>query len=313
MTVLPASTTRTQVEIEFTGYCNAKCVACPRSKMPKLGFLSCDKLFRILDMYQAYRNPLTGKRARFVVAGGGEPLLHRGAVTLLRRIRARQFEVSLISNGSRLHKHDVHGIIENTNELLFSFWGIEPIEYFRSMKLDFKTSLANVEMAINLAKKIGTKVVIQYLRTPELMSSEDDIRAFWEARGVLDVRGGYQTWNRANLLPVPGRLLELSASISPDFERRIWCADLYFSDAFSWDGELIMCCCDYFNGKRRGLGNVESLDVDKIGLRKGELLESSRSQACKACLLPRRLRARQLAGEVLRYLPETERADLLYE
>ena len=108
---LPHGHAPTQVEIEFTNICNARCVACPRHDMPDYGYLSGPTLARILDVYRDYRNDLSGRRPKVVLAGGGEPLLHRQAISFIRQIRSAGFRITLITNASRFHAVDMDGLI----------------------------------------------------------------------------------------------------------------------------------------------------------------------------------------------------------
>lgn len=309
---LPSLPSSTQVEVEFTNTCNARCSACPRSDMPIFGWLGETTLAAILALYADYRHPLTGERPRLIVAGGGEPLLHPGALNLLEQCRSSGLRVSLITNASRFHVVNLERLLQTIDELLISFWGIERREYEAAMKLDFDTCLANVETVAGLARHFSVPLAIQWLQTQHLRSDEMSIHRFWALRGIHDVRGGSVVWNRAGELHAIDNLLARSQSLLPDFSRRIWCSDLYFSDAYSWSGDLVLCCCDYFRSQRVTLGNIDHLSRERIAAIKQQLLEERLASPCAACRLPRRTRAQQLAPGVVPRLASDEVQMLTY-
>jgi len=306
---LPAPT---QVELEFTNRCNARCTACPRTDMPGYGQMTLAVLRQILSLYAQYRHPLTAARPRLVIAGGGEPLLHPHAVELLRLCHASGLHVTLISNASRFHKVDLDAVLANVDQLLVSFWGIEPVEYESAMKLDFECSLKNVERASAIAAACGTQIAVQWLRTAHLRSDADSIWRFWAQRGIFDVRGGDVVWNRAGALEGIEVELDRSESLTPDFDRPVWCSDLFFSDSWGCSGELVLCCCDYFTSGQTRLGHCSTLTHREIASAKQELLDQFRATKCAKCKLPRRYRAVQLAEDVLARLPIAEQRVLMY-
>jgi MoaA/NifB/PqqE/SkfB family radical SAM enzyme len=309
---LPNEPACTQVEIEFTNYCNARCVACPRSDMPSYGFMTEQTLSTIVEVYRDYRNPLTGTRPRLIVAGGGEPLLHTRAAELLSLCRSSGLFVSLITNASRFHCVDLNRILSNVDQLLISFWGIREDEYTQSMHLDYKLALSNVDSALPLAHRAGVSVALQYLRTKHLVSSDEDIQKFWIDRGIEDVRGGNVMWNRGGRLSDIDESLRISEALLPDFSRRVWCADLYFSDAYSWDGALVLCCCSFFTSHSRPLGRIQNLDIEKISEIKAQVLKNRGQDSCVNCRLPRRFRPAQLAPDILDKLSPEEYHRLTY-
>jgi len=207
---------------------------------------------------------------------------------------------------------DLDRLLTNVDELKISFWGIQEAEYCDAMKLDFTTSLRNVESAIMLSKCRDVSLCIQWLRTPHLTSDADAIRKFWSVRGIDDVRGGDVMWNRAGALVGIKTELDRSEALVPDFSRRVWCSDIYFSDCYSWPGDLVLCCCDFLNGKRVPLGHVECLSLEKIAMLKKSILEGTPPGQCVGCRLPRRVRALQLAPDVLGLLSADEQSMLTY-
>lgn len=115
--LLPEHSAPTQVEIEFTNLCNARCVACPRANMPVGGFISEETVAEICELCKDYKHPVDGLPVRVIIAGGGEPTLHRSADQLAGIIRAYGFHVTLITNASRFDRIDAENLIENVDRL----------------------------------------------------------------------------------------------------------------------------------------------------------------------------------------------------
>ena len=304
---LPSGHLPTQVEIEFTNVCNARCVACPRHDMPKYGYLAKATLERILELYSAYRNELSGRPVKVVVAGGGEPLLHPGALAHLRRIKEAGFRVSLITNASRFHTVDLDMLASVSDEILISFWGIEEDEYERSMKLDYRTVLQNVR-ALRAQRHRRVNIGVQCLRTEHIRSRPDQIREFWRREGIEDVRGFDSWWNRAGQVETTFVAEFAEKPHTPDFSRRVWCSDLYFSDTYTWQGDLVLCCCHFFHSEQVPLGNIESLSLGRVQKAKEQVFRDVPRAACVNCSLPRQARANQLAGELRDFMGHGARA-----
>jgi Radical SAM superfamily/4Fe-4S single cluster domain len=293
-----------QVEVEFTNVCNAHCTACPRSDMPRAGMLTEETLDRILEPYR-------GTALRVTVAGGGEPLIHRRAPELLERIVAAGFETTLITNASQLTPERTERILRlGLGLICVSFWGVEEGEYERAMRLPYKATLEKVEHLALRARETGTPVLVLWVRSPEISSSDESIEAFWRDRGIEVDMGDNDPWNRGGLVgqrpgtPERGHL--------PDPSRRIWCADFFFSDAYTWAGDCILCCCNYFTSKQICIGNVWEQDARELARRKAGILDVRPLPAmCQVCRLPRDKRAAWLAAPVLDTLTPEDRAMLL--
>ena len=289
----------TQVEIELTNVCNASCVACPRDDLPRYGYMTADTLTQILGVYRGYRNDLSGVRPKFILAGGGEPLLHRNAVEFVQQIKQERFRVCLITNASRLHTVDLDGLVDSVDEILVSFWGIEPSEYERAMGLDFATSLRNVRL---LKTRLDNRVhgeapiAIQCLDNEHLTSRPGEIGEFWRREGISDIRGFGSWWNRGGQLATPSESEGCERPDRPDFSRALWCSDIYFSDTYTWRGDLTLCCCYFFHQKQVLLGNVSKLTLGQIQDRKDAVFRGLPPEPCRRCELPRRSRTEQLAG-----------------
>ncbi|HWT30795.1 MAG TPA: radical SAM protein [Propylenella sp.] len=311
-----------EVEIEFTNHCNAHCTACPRADMPNSGMLRPDTLQHILAIVGDIRAETlrtaveTGAELpRITVAGGGEPFLHRDALSLLRQIRSTTPELHVITNGSAITPGRASELVAlEPASITCSFWGICEAEYEAAMSLPFERTLARVEHLGRLCADAGIAFEISWVRTPEIRSTDEEIAAFWIRRDIPIGMSNSAMWNRAGLLDGKAAWKPAPGVRAPDSSRRIWCSEISLSVAFDWSGRCILCCCGYFDRRTTVLGNAADDDWATLRDRKRAILDERPLPApCRSCLLPRRAQAEWLAAPVTSLLSGAERADLFYQ
>ena len=311
-----------QVEVEFTNACNARCSACPRSDMPKAGLMSQMTLDLILDAYLEARprymiNELIGGTdyPKMTVAGGGDPLIHPEALALLSHIVSRGFKTHLITNASKLTPADIEALAKlGLSSIGVSFWGVRRAEYERAMKLPYEQTLSNVEQLAAATRSTGVPLCVLWVRTPEITSPDEEVAAFWNARQIEVDLTDTHMWNRGGLTTLPRSRVAPDVLKLPDLSRRVWCADLFFSDTYRWNGECILCCCNYFTSQPYTLGDIQTTGLDKLARLKAGVLRARPVPAmCRICELPRRERGEWLAGPWLVHLRQNERDMLIYE
>lgn len=293
----------TEIEIELTNRCNAACVACPREDMPRFGLMTEATLDGILGLYDAASaEPLLSSwvARRVTLAGGGDPLLHPQAPEFIERIARSGFAVHLITNAAAATETRVEQLVTSgLTSIAVSFWGIEADEYERSMHLPFARTLRNVEHLAARARDTQIPLTITWVRVPTLQSSTAEIAAFWAERGIDVNISDNEMWNRGGLLST-GPNTPTRDLLLPDPARQVWCADLALSDAWTWDGSCVMCCCDYFTSSRRVVGNLKRDGYTTLKRRKKDLLAARPlPDMCRKCLQPRRNQASWL-GEPIR-------------
>ena len=319
-TRLPEYPEPVEVEIELTNRCNARCTACPRDDMPLAGLLDVATLDLILDAYADARPgytlnqpPSSMVQPRISVAGGGEPLLHPEAVALLARVVARGFPVHLITNGSLLTDERIAELLDvGLSSVCISFWGVKKDEYERAMRLPYERTLERVETFAQAASAAHLPVRVLWVRSPEIVSRRDEIAAFWSERGIAVEMGDNVMWNRGGLLQIarrPQEGLEL-----PDPRRRIWCADLFFSDTYDWRGRCLLCCCNYFCSDSYELGDIRTHTPRDISAIKAQILSARPLPSmCVGCEQPRREQSTWLAEPWLSRISAAERAMVTYD
>jgi organic radical activating enzyme len=320
---LPSLPEPAQIELEFTNACNARCTACPRSDMPGKGLMSEDTLDAILDAYDEISDDFALARARkdgdrypsVVVAGGGDPFLHPRAESMLGRIRQRGRATHVITNASRLDERRIDDLVATgLSSVSVSFWGIHRDEYESAMRLPYDKTLATVELLAERTREAGIPLCVIWVNVDQITSTPGEVAAFWTDRGIaVDLSDNYQ-WNRGSLLTGPLPPESRARGSYPDPTRRIWCSDLFFSDSFRWDGEGLLCCCNYFTSNPVAFGNINRDGLTVIRARKAALSRRRPvPDMCQTCVLPRRIRTEFLAEPWLPLLSEADRAELLLE
>jgi pyruvate-formate lyase-activating enzyme len=319
---LPQVPEPVELEIELTNICNASCSVCPRLDMPQSGILQPDTLERILDAYVELRERHSLNRAlagamfpRLTVAGGGEPMLHPRAIEMMARMVARGFPVHLITNGSRISERRVEPLLATgITSIAVSFWGIVAEDYEAAMRLPFAPTLARVERLAAAARRAGVRLAVTWVATPQVRSAPAEIQEFWAARGIDVEVADNDAWNRGGLIQIGAPAGPTVAARLPDPRRRIWCSDLFFTDAWTWQGDCVLCCCNYFTSGSIVLGNIRTHDLRDIAAIKGEILRRRPLPAmCDVCEQPRRSQSTWLAEPWLPLLTPEERAMVTYD
>jgi hypothetical protein len=318
---LPETPWAVEIELELTNVCNASCVACPRGDMPAHGRMTRATVDRILDRYDVVRarHPLNLRRGGLdypyvTLAGGGEPLIHPQATGFIRHIVERGYRVHLISNCSALTERRLDELIDSgVSSVACSFWGVTKAEYERAMHLPYERSLRWVERLAERAAAAGIELCVTWVRSAAITSSDEDIARFWAERGIpVDMSDNYM-WNRGGLNPLPLDPAADDVLKLPDFARDVWCADLYFSDTWSWDGRALLCCCNYFTSGRYEIGDAHTDGVGDLSQRKAELLGARPAPAmCQVCRQPRTQQSRWLAEPWRPYLSDEQWNRLTY-
>lgn len=293
---LPDLPEPTEIEIEVTNHCNASCIACPRQSLsaPK-GFMSEAIFHRIIETYSNRKthyqiNRLIGNNTYPImsVAGLGEPLLHPQLAPLMSLAVNAEFRVTLFTNGNLLTEQKAEELIQSGIERIYvSFWGIEPVEYTRSMGLDYDRSLANVLSCAKLCHGTPTNLIICWIQTPLIQSAPQEILTFWRDKEVEVDMSEFAPWNRGGFL-TGDMYTDIFARYRPfEFSKRIWCSQLYFADTITWDGQVVLCSQDYFQ-RTCILGDIDT-PLPIIAQAKQQVLRScSIPPMCQACRKPNR-------------------------
>ena len=215
----------------------------------------------------------------------GEPLMNKNIFDYIRYVSEHKFYSVLFTNVSLLNEEKALELVESgISHIYVSFWGIKKQEYEMSMGLNYENSLKNIDYLIPLAKKKGIPITIIWVKTEFIESSPDEINEFWEKKGVI-VDTENDPWNRGGYLDfqesqIPPQFLGV------DFNKEIWCSQLYFTDTICWNGDQILCSCDYYK-KENILGNLNVDELKDLAARKKILLSNGQSiPICTQCKKP---------------------------
>lgn len=291
MFILPIIPEPTEIEIEVTNHCNANCVACPRDKLGvKKGMMSMKTFRYIIDKFEKYRDEMkiniyTQKYEYPIVtfAGMGEPLLNENIFKFIRYASDKKFHTVIFTNASLLDQEKAHELINSgINRIYISFWGIEREEYELSMGLDYNKSLRNVEYLAKIVKDKGIPITITWVKNPKIKSTPLEIKKFWNDKG-LEVDDDNTPWNRGGNLEASEIDVKFEKFINVDLEKEIWCSQMYFTDTICWDGDIILCSCDYYM-KENVVGNLNEMDIEETHNNKKNILISKKLPSlCKMC------------------------------
>lgn len=273
--------------------------------MPVHGLMTRSTFERILDMYAEARSDSSLSRLegwergpRMTLAGGGEPTINPKLAEMIRDAVDRRFDIGLITNGSRMTDHMIEDVVAaGISSIAVSFWGIRREEYEAAMNLPYASTLRRV---INLHAACHAAAIpfqIIWVRSPEIQSSDAEVTDFWNSHGITVDIDDTTAWNRGGLLPKTPNTEAPLGVLRPDPMRRIWCSDLYFSDSYRWNGDCVLCCCNFFNKEPISLGNIQELSYENLRQRKREILDRRPLPSmCRVCELPRERRLQWLAG-----------------
>lgn len=268
-------------DVEASGVCNLHCPFCPREYLPQGGVMSQDTFTRFLD-HVPLRHTDT---VSFV--GLGEPTLNRRLPDFIRQVKARYpgAQTWVTSNGTNLNERALPPLLAaGLDTLDVSFHGLDKETYERNMRgANFEKSLAALDYAVAEIRRTGaaTKLQINYMVSQENAAEEEQIQAFWRARGIHQFRP-QRLHNRAGLSKVRG----LTPTDKPGLGARP-CAVFELVTFVTWRGEVLYCCHDI--PRKHVIGNFREDTWETIQARKREIIAQNNWPAmCRACTDPLR-------------------------
>jgi len=165
-----------EVRIENTNYCNAKCIICPRDEMTRKKVTMFNRHFNIL-VEQAIE--LGAKSVS--IFGYGEPLMDRGIFNKIAYCTKRGLDTFITTNASLLNL-EVSTLLLKTGlkKIRFSCHGVYK-NYDKVHKgLRFEDTTRNITnfIAMNRVRKYGCTVAMSVI--PMNGETIEEIRKFWE-------------------------------------------------------------------------------------------------------------------------------------
>jgi MoaA/NifB/PqqE/SkfB family radical SAM enzyme len=253
MRLVQADAFPTRINLELTNHCNQRCVLCPRQEFTRpLGFME-------RAVYERVVRECAAHATRLWLHFLGEPLLHRGLVSMIRFAKeAGVCEVGLSTNAVALHGRLADDLIASgLDRLECSLDADDRAGYLAMRGRDhFERVKENVEGFLARKQALGSErpvTSIQFMRTPAVEASLDRLVEAW--RPLLGARDFVMTIEPAGFggaIAVPPR----------EGEARPACPWLFSSMMVLQDGTVTMCGADW--DAHAPLGNVRDSSIAEI-------------------------------------------------
>jgi MoaA/NifB/PqqE/SkfB family radical SAM enzyme len=278
------------LDLSLTNKCNATCVYCPTPRIKDakrlLSLGEVDKL--IDDLLSPEFQSGFGRLSTIEIGGLSEPLLHRHAVEILRRFKARYPTpfVILYTNAVLLTEDRVSALLDEglISSLVVSIDGLDDREHFAAKGVRYAAVETNVQRFIRMRndRASGCRVVInvlpyakyealvhKYLNRdpldarrgePALDDRTDEIIAKWkpllaesdeirDAEAFFQLRGEYRS--PADTFPLDEKDLKCP-----------WFDYVAHSLSVTSNGDVVICCNDFY--KESVLGNFLTSSLYEI-------------------------------------------------
>lgn len=235
------------LDIETTNACNLKCPMCGRNWMEeKLGYIDWNLFVKIID--EAAKHHLSSIKLNY----RGEPLLHPDISKMVKYAKEKGIlEVQFNSNGVLLNEKKAKELIEaGLDRIIFSFDGAtkETYEKIRRGAI-FEKVVNNIKNLVSLRNEKGLKrplVRVQMVKMPENKKEVEDFIRFW-----LPIVNRAAVSTERNPLGAKKKEIE-----------HFPCSQIWQRLMICWDGEVRMCCGDWYG--EYVLGNVKEKSIYDI-------------------------------------------------
>jgi radical SAM protein with 4Fe4S-binding SPASM domain len=251
-----------EVWIEPTNHCNLKCIMCPQSKndVGERGLMDFRLFEKIIDQCSKFQPFIQ-------LFMGGESLIHKDIVRMIRCIKDNGMNVLLATNATLLTRSLSLDLLEsNLDYLVFSLDGDDRETYERvRVGARFDVTIGNIERFLELKREMAKEKPITNVYSLCL----DKERTFEEQRAKLEALHNRFLGLKLDKLtyaeagPWAGRLdSDVRFKVRERGERFVPCPRIWNAMAIRWDGKVVPCCADL-----RGdvvLGDVKEKEIEKI-------------------------------------------------
>ncbi|MFH0837077.1 MAG: radical SAM/SPASM domain-containing protein [Candidatus Aenigmatarchaeota archaeon] len=243
------------IDIETSSYCNLRCRMCPQSFAPKSvdrGYMEWKLFKKIID--EGAKHGLCSVKLNW----RGEPLLHSQLPHMVEYAKKNGVvEVMINTNGQLLTKDMSRKLImAGIDKIIISFDGMnkKTYEYLRQ-GASYDKLVKNIDDLLGLKKELGVKkpyIRIQTLRMKETSKEVNDYVNFWKS-GVDDVAVNEYS-NRGE---------KVKREIG-DYEvvGRCPCPQIWQRMMIAWNGEVMICCGDWY--KKLCVGNASKSSLKEL-------------------------------------------------
>jgi len=235
------------LDIESTNNCNLKCTMCGRNWMKeKLGFIDFDLFKKIIDEASKYKLPSIKLNYR------GEPLLHPDLPKMVKYAKDKGIlEVQFNTNGLLLSEEKAEELIDaGLDRIIFSFDGATKETYEKIRRgSDYDKVIKNIKYLVSLRNKKGLKRPLVRVQMVKMTENAQEVEEF------------IKMWTPiANKVAI-STVIDFLAKECKENEH-FPCPQIYQRLMICWDGEVRMCCGDWYG--KFGLDNVKERSLYDI-------------------------------------------------
>jgi len=254
--------------LEVTNRCNADCIFCGRQYIDELHDMDFNLYKKIINSCPTAKIVQT--------QGVGEPLMYPHIIEAVSYARRKGKNVVFYTNASLLDSSMAERLLDvGLNRIIFSVDECTK-EGYESLRrgLKWETVLGNIKRFEKLKKKGGykTKTQIRMTRTKENRSRMPGIIAFW--RGIVKT----VVVRQEVYIPPPNMLRENKYSSG----KPIKCKRITQHLSVKSNGDLVLCCRDWFNVYL--MGNLKDKGI--LDVFNGEKFNEVRNSMAKGVNYP---------------------------
>jgi organic radical activating enzyme len=275
-----------RVEFELTNHCNACCEFCPRFNIKEYGLMNLERFSQNIKKLKIAKQEmwLTKNYPFFnfptIVFGGyGESLLHPQVFEFIAFAKKEGFKTELITNGKLLSLENCNKIIQSgLDQLSISLHTLDNDLNEKIMRI--KDTLPIITQALDFLddKEIRIEIWRVAKLNGELYDDSDYSSFLSKYSKKIPVLGPTPAWNRG------GQFDSSYYGIVED-SKDIRCKTAYFTINFSFNGDVILCCCD-FSTKKMILS--EKWDFDYLKCQQARLRAIKNPyEMCNKCRKPK--------------------------
>ena len=276
-----------RVQVETTSYCNAKCIMCPHSIMPRRNHHMRQETFeKIINELSDHRDELKVLSLHFL----GEPLMDPKLCERIKQAKEAGIrEVQLNTNVQLLDEEKAGGLLKSgIDAVTFSLGGLETdIQESRRVGTTLRTVEKNMDRFIrlansSLAKKKPKLIIYTIKHSPADEAWKPVVQKY---KGLVDSIAviHQNNWGGSTIN------VEKEKNIT---QYRIPCPLIFSTMTINVNGKVNLCCIDYADREIMGDINKDSIyEVWNGKMEQYRLLHMKNQSAsipfCKECSLYR--------------------------
>lgn len=274
------------LDIEWTNHCNARCLFCPREKMPAVGFMKENTFLVLLDKARK------ANVSKIMCIGRGEPLLHPKALDFVRYIREYTgMSLEIFTNGEVLTPEVTDALATLNDPILdlqinVSLHTLDHKLHRSLVGVNLKKVLRNVRYLIHRSDKL--RYSLCFVQNKKNKLELQKLKERLAKRGITK-NGISMVYNKGGHVP-DGETFDKdfyleSFGVERESDLPEWRLCQYTFDFLSYSvnfrGEFVLCHDDFED--RYKLGNVFEDDFTAIDAKIAALKKQGGAEQCRRC------------------------------